>query len=199
MVVKKYGNRRLYDTTESRYITLEELADRVREGEDVQVVDAKSGKDLTQQTLAHIILESRGAAKLLPVPLLKQLVRMGDDALGEFFGMYLSSALELYLSAKQGAQAMVPYNPFMQVPMAATNAFARMFGGWGPAPAQAPPPEARPARRPKSPPREAPPVDDTADQVAALRRELQELKHALGAGRPPVPEDDEEDVVDDDD
>ena len=212
MVVKKYGNRRLYDTTESRYITLEELADRVRGGEDVQVVDAKTGKDLTQQTLAHIILESRGAAKLLPVPLLKQLVRMGDDALGEFFGMYLSSALELYLSAKQGARAMVPYNPFMQMPMAATNAFARMFGGWGPAPAQGPPQEARPVRRStrgraiETPttdaraPDERPELGDTADQVAALRRELQELKHALGAGRPPEPEpdDDEDEGVDDD-
>jgi len=172
MVVKKYGNRRLYDTTESRYITLEELAERVRGGEDVQVVDAKSGKDLTQQTLAHIILESRGAAKLLPVPLLEQLVRMGDDALAEFFGMYLTSALELYLHAKHGAQAMMPYNPFAQVPFAATNAFARMLGGWGPAPQ---PPPQPPPRAPRAPDEE----DDTADQVAALRRELEELKQAL--------------------
>ncbi|MEC7524294.1 MAG: polyhydroxyalkanoate synthesis regulator DNA-binding domain-containing protein [Myxococcota bacterium] len=181
VVVKKYGNRRLYDTTESRYITLEELAERIRGGDDVQVVDAKSGKDLTQQTLAHIILESRGAAKLLPVPLLKQLVRMGDDALAEFFGMYVSSALELYLHARSGAQAMVPYNPFAQIPMAATNAFARMFGGWG---QPAPPPQPAPPARPSPPP----PEDDTADQVAALRRELQELKDAL---RPKGREDDE--------
>jgi polyhydroxyalkanoate synthesis repressor PhaR len=190
MVVKKYGNRRLYDTTESRYITLEELAERVRGGEDVQVVDAKSGKDLTQQTLAHIILESRGAAKLLPVPLLKQLVRMGDDALAEFFGMYLTSALELYLHAKQGAQAMMPYNPFAQMPFAATNALARMLGGWGPPPqAPQPPPQApqAPPQAPSPPPPEPAEGDegareagDTADQVAALRRELEELKKSLG-------------------
>jgi polyhydroxyalkanoate synthesis repressor PhaR len=180
MVIKKYGNRRLYDTTESRYITMEELADRIRGGEHVTVLDAKTNKDLTQQTLAHIILESRGAAKLLPVPLLEQLIRMGDDALTEFFGMYLSGALELYLSARSGAQAMIPYNPFAQLP----NPFARMFGGWGP-----PPP--RPASPPPEPPRPPEPKkrgkkraaaadeDDTADAVAALRRELDELKAAL--------------------
>lgn len=90
MLVKKYGNRRLYDTEASRYITLEELSARIREGDDVDVIDAKTGQDLTQVTLAQIILESRGGAKLLPVPLLKQLVRMGDDALAEFFGRYVA-------------------------------------------------------------------------------------------------------------
>ena len=172
MVIKKYGNRRLYDTTESRYITLEELAGRVRAGDAVRVVDAKTNKDLTQQTLAHIILESRGAAKLLPVPLLEQLIRMGDDSLSEFFGMYLSGALEMYLSARRGAQAMMPYNPFAQIPFAAGNAFARLLGGWGPAPRPEPPPP-----EPAPPPRPA--KDDTADQVAALRRELEEIKRAL--------------------
>ncbi|TMA14751.1 MAG: polyhydroxyalkanoate synthesis repressor PhaR, partial [Deltaproteobacteria bacterium] len=85
-LIKKYGNRRLYDTGHSRYITLEELADIIRGGEDVRVVDAKSGEDLTTGTLAQIIIEGRGAARLLPVPLLVQLIRMGDDALAEFLG-----------------------------------------------------------------------------------------------------------------
>ena len=103
LVVKKYSNRRLYDTRKSGYITLEELADSVRAGEDVQVVDAKSGIDLTQATLAQIILDSRGAAKLLPVSLLTQLIRMGDEALAEFLGRYLSFSLEMYLLVKCGA------------------------------------------------------------------------------------------------
>jgi len=179
MVVKKYGNRRLYDTDESRYITLDELAARIRDGARVQVVDAKSNKDLTQQTLAHIILESRGASKLLPVPLLEQLIRMGDGALAEFFGMYVSGALEMYMHAKANAQAMMPYgNPFMRMPMAATGAFARMMGGWGPQPVPV---------QPAPPPQPEAPPDDTANQVAELRRELQELKDALGgkANAPP--------------
>ena len=73
MLIKKYGNRRLYDTESSRYITLEELAGIIRRGEEVRVVDAKSGEDLTTATLAQIIIEGRGAARLLPLPLLVQL------------------------------------------------------------------------------------------------------------------------------
>ncbi|HEY1416654.1 MAG TPA: polyhydroxyalkanoate synthesis regulator DNA-binding domain-containing protein, partial [Myxococcaceae bacterium] len=64
MLVKKYGNRRLYDTEESRYVRLDEIADRIRGGADVQVVDAKSGADLTAPTLAQIIFEDRNAARL---------------------------------------------------------------------------------------------------------------------------------------
>jgi polyhydroxyalkanoate synthesis repressor PhaR len=108
MDVKKYGNRRLYDTDASRYVTLEEVAERVRLGEDLKVQDAKTGQDLTQVTLAQIILEGRGAARLLPVPLLKQLVRMRDDALAEFFGRYVAWALDVYLRLKQGARVWNP-------------------------------------------------------------------------------------------
>ncbi len=190
MVVKKYGNRRLYDTDESRYITLDELAARIRGGKRVQVVDAKSNQDLTQQTLAHIILESRGASKLLPVPLLEQLIRMGDGALAEFFGMYISTALEMYLHAKANAQAMMPYgNPFLGMPMAATSAFSRMMNPWASPPVPAQPPPAPP---------EPPPPNETANAVAELRRELAELDAALRAAPPPDDEDDEEPLDDDD-
>ena len=189
MVVKKYGNRRLYDTDESRYITLDELAARIRAGSRVQVVDAKTNHDLTQQTLAHIILESRGASKLLPVPLLEQLIRMGDGALAEFFGLYISTALEMYLQAKASAQAMLPYgNPFLGMPMAATSAFSRMMSPWGAPPVPAQPPAAYPP---------APPPDETASAVAALRRELAELKASLRAA--PPPDDDEPPIEDPDD
>jgi len=120
MVVKKYGNRRLYDTEDSRYITLEELTHKIRRGAEVQIVDAKSGQDLTQATLAQIIIESRGANRLLPVPLLIQLIRMGDDALAEFFGRYVTGALDLYLQAKQ-------LNPFAMLPFNPGNALGRFF------------------------------------------------------------------------
>lgn len=126
MIVKKYSNRRLYDTEQSRYITQEELAAKIRLGAEVRVVDAATGDDLTQATLAQIILESRGASRLLPVPLLVQLIRMGDDALAEFLGRYLPSALDLYLQlqlqAKEGAAAIAPFNPFASRPFAAKRA-----------------------------------------------------------------------------
>lgn len=149
--MKKYGNRRLYDTARSRYITLEDLAEIIRGGEDVRVVDAKNGDELTAATLAQIIIEGRGAGRLLPVPLLVQLIRMGDDALAEFLGQYVSWALELYLQARQGVSAISPFNPFL-----------RMFGLGSAAPRVEPPPPA------------APP-----SEVAELRKELEDLKAAL--------------------
>src|SRR5262249_59495109 len=109
-IVKKYGNRRLYDSTDSTYVTLAEVAARIRAGDDVRVVDAKTGDDLTAQMLAQIIFEDRNAARLLPVPLLHALVRMGDDALADFFGRYVTWALEVYLQARQGLGG-APLNP----------------------------------------------------------------------------------------
>jgi polyhydroxyalkanoate synthesis repressor PhaR len=172
MIVKKYSNRRLYDTEASRYITLEELAQRVRDGADVRVVDAKTGEDLTQATLVQLILEG-DAARLLPVPLLVQLVRMGDDAVAEFFGKYVSMALEWYMAGKYGMQQAAPFMPFGNLPMQATNALFRMlggnpFGGGGAGPSAPPPSTSSEAR---------------SDEVADLRRELEQLKKQVAGKR----------------
>lgn len=188
-VVKKYSNRRLYDTDESRYITLDELAEKIQSGVDVQVVDAKTGEDLTQGTLTQIIIDGRGLATLLPVELLTRMIRMKDDALSEFLGKYMTMALDMYLQAKRGAQAVQPYFPLATMPFDAANALARMMGSgqmpWGmggggpvpgpPAPAPAPP-------SPPSPP--PPPSSDpgaSSGDVAELRKELDELKQMLRA------------------
>lgn len=119
VIIKKYSNRRLYDTSRSQYVTLEELANHIRQGEDVQVQDAKTGEDLTQQVLAQIIIESRGAAKLLPSNMLTQLIRMEDDALADFFGHYMGWSLSFYLKAREGTRkrlsslgAFAPPSPF---------------------------------------------------------------------------------------
>jgi polyhydroxyalkanoate synthesis repressor PhaR len=189
--IKKYSNRRLYDTDESRYITLEELTDRIKRGTDVRVVDAKTGEDLTQATLVQIVLETP-AAKLMPVALLSRMIRMQDDALGEFFSRYVTAALELYLAAKQSAQAASPYFPLATLPFSAGNALARAMGGlpfWGgdqgyaPPYAQAPyvPPQAAAAPPPPPPPTPVPAAPDP--QLAALRDELEELKKELRSKR----------------
>jgi polyhydroxyalkanoate synthesis repressor PhaR len=165
--VKKYGNRRLYDTDASRYITLEELAGTIRKGADVQVLDAKSGQDLTQATLVQIIVESRGAARLLPVPFLLQLIRMREDALAEFMGRWMTWALAVYTQARRGASSIAAYNPLAMAPFAATNALARLLNGPAPWSDPEPPP------MPQEPP---PPPEVPLDDVAQLRRELDELK-----------------------
>ena len=186
MIVKKYSNRRLYDTEQSRYITQEELAEKIRLGAEVRVIDAASGGDLTQVTLAQIILESRGASRLLPVPLLVQLIRMGDDSLAEFFGRYMSGALDLYLHAKEGAAAIAPYNPFVNVPFAATNALARLLlgngggaFGWRDPPPATVVPAHLPSPPPPAPLPSPPPARESSDEMKDLRRELDELKRAL--------------------
>lgn len=172
-IVKKYSNRRLYDTELSRYITLDELAEKVRRGVDVQVVDAKSGQDLTQATLTQLILEGP-AAKLLPVPLLRRLLRMPDDAIGEFFSKYLTWTLDLYLAGRSGADRVAPYFPFANLPMQATDAVLRLFSGGG-RNASAPPPVQH------APEPEPPAADQPAgrEELAELRRELEALKAAV--------------------
>ncbi|AKF11217.1 polyhydroxyalkanoate synthesis regulator DNA-binding domain-containing protein [Sandaracinus amylolyticus] len=178
ILIKKYGNRRLYDTRASSYITLDQLEAIVRRGDDVRVIDAKTSEDLTQATLTQIILESGRAARLLPVTLLQQLIRMDDESLAEFMGRYLSATLEMYLEAKRGAQTVSPFLPMATMPFQAANAIARMWLGAG----QALAPEAQytpPATTTPAAPPPAPPPDTTAVEVAALRRELDELKTLL--------------------
>jgi polyhydroxyalkanoate synthesis repressor PhaR len=193
VVIKKYGNRRLYDTGDSRYVTLDELATKVRTGLDVRVLDAQTNEDLTQATLTQIVLETGHAAKFLPVQLLLQMIRLSDDSLAEFFSRYVTSALDLYLQAKRGVQTLSAYNPLTQIPTAATDALARMwmggpFGqfpqqqqpGYGYAPTQnftpAPPPPPD-----HEPPDGGGPPDRNSD-VAEMRRELDELKQAIREG-----------------
>jgi polyhydroxyalkanoate synthesis repressor PhaR len=181
ITVKKYGNRRLYDTEASEYVTLEELAERIRRGADVRVVDAASGEDLTQATLTQIIVEGRGAAKMLAVPLLTQMIRMEDDALAEFFGRYVTWALEVYLTTKRSAKVLGPLDPFSLV---SKNPLLRLFGQsvpprqWGGPPARDLMTMDEEPIPPMSPP-EAPRDGASSNDVAELRRELEELKKTV--------------------
>ncbi len=195
VLIKKYGNRRLYDTGESRYITLEELAAKVRGGADVRIVDAQTGEDLTQATLVQVVLEGGNAAKFLPVQLLTQMIRLSDDSLAEFFSRYVTSALDLYLQAKRGVQSLSTYNPLTQIPMAAGDALARMWMGspfGGPAPyagypGYVAPPHASPVPTNGEPEPETPGTPSGEGDVAAMRRELDELKQAVRESLQPRP------------
>jgi polyhydroxyalkanoate synthesis repressor PhaR len=164
-LIKKYGNRRLYDTTDSAYVTMAEVAARIRGGDDVRVVDAKSGNDLTAETLTQIIFEDRNAARLLPVPLLLQLIRMGEEPLAEFLGRYVTWALETYLQARQGMGGYL-FPPFASAASTGGGPFGGLFGG---------------APRPASPPQ--PPAASQSEEVAELRRAVEELKKDLRKGR----------------
>ena len=101
VVIKKYPNRRLYDTSASRYINLEDIAAFVREGRDVQVLDAQSGEDLTRVTLTQIIMDdAKQQPTGLPVELLRQLIISSDRMGREFIMWYLKSAYDAYQSVQ---------------------------------------------------------------------------------------------------
>lgn len=97
VVIKKYPNRRLYDTITSKYINLEDIAAMVREGRDVQVVDVQTGEDLTRVTLTQIIMDdARQQPTGMPLELLKQLIVSSDRMGREFIMWYLKSAYDAY-------------------------------------------------------------------------------------------------------
>lgn len=101
VLLKKYANRRLYDTETSAYITLSQVADMIREGRQVQVVDAKTEEDMTAFILTQIIVEeARKNNSLLPVTLLHLIIQYGETVLNEFFDKYLELTIRNYLSYK---------------------------------------------------------------------------------------------------
>jgi len=101
VILKKYANRRLYDTEASAYVTLQEVADMIRTGRQVRVLEAKTKEDVTGFILTQIILEeARNKNALLPVPLLHLIIQFGDNLLGDFFDSYLQQIIQAYLSQK---------------------------------------------------------------------------------------------------
>ena len=97
VTIKKYANRRLYDTESSAYITLDRLALMIREGREFEVVDAKTGEDITRQVLTQIIVdeESRGAT-MLPVNFLKQLIGLYGNSMQGMVPQYLEAAMDAF-------------------------------------------------------------------------------------------------------
>jgi polyhydroxyalkanoate synthesis repressor PhaR len=105
VVIKKYANRRLYDTARSRYVNLEDIAAFIREGREVKVVDAKTGQDLTRVTLTQIITEdAKDKPTGLPLELLRQLIIASDEVRQEFVMWYLKSAFDTYQKVQDAVQ-----------------------------------------------------------------------------------------------
>ncbi|MCI4678143.1 polyhydroxyalkanoate synthesis repressor PhaR [Rhodoblastus acidophilus] len=96
VTIKKYANRRLYNTGASAYVTLEDLAEMVKHGEDFVVYDAKSGDEITRSVLAQIIFEQEGKTgqNLLPIRFLRQLIRFYGDSMQMFVPSYLEFSIE---------------------------------------------------------------------------------------------------------
>lgn len=99
--LKKYANRRLYDMEKSKYVTLNQVADLIRQGRQVEVIDAKTNEDVTAFILTQIVLEeAKNKNFLLPIPMLHLIIQYGDNILGEFFEKYLQQMITTYVAHK---------------------------------------------------------------------------------------------------
>ena len=179
VVIKKYANRRLYNTSTSAYVTLEDLAKMVREGVEFVVYDAKSNDDLTRQILTQIIFEeeSRGEA-LLPVQFLRQLIGFYGGQMQGVLPSYLEMSLDNFsrqqeqlrgqfskaFGAAPGAGLM---DEAVKRNMAMFTEAMKIWPGFG---------ALTPAARPPASP---PPESAAADPLAEMRRQMDEMRSQL--------------------
>jgi polyhydroxyalkanoate synthesis repressor PhaR len=152
IVIKKYPNRRLYDTSRSVYINLDQVAELVRAGHEVQVVDAKDGTDRTKETLLQIVLEVLNGVELLPIGMLRRMIRAGGTGPAEMLmRRQLASGLELMSAQLDRMEALV-------------------------SPPAAPPPPQPPPRA------EAAGAATADPELAELRQRLEALERRLSRG-----------------
>jgi len=133
VIIKKYANRRLYDTESSTYITLDRLAQMVREDREFEVVDAKSGEDITRQVLTQIIVdeEARGAT-MLPINFLKQLIGLYGNSMQNFVPSYLEAAMDAFQRNQSAVKDAFSGNVFADLAkhnMAIFEDASRAFSG----------------------------------------------------------------------
>lgn len=108
IVIKKYANRRLYNTAKSSYVTLENLSQMVRDGEDFVVQDAKSGEDITRSVLAQIIFEAESKGNnMLPTNFLRQLIALYGDSLQGVVPGYLDASMETFTKNQETMRAQI--------------------------------------------------------------------------------------------
>jgi polyhydroxyalkanoate synthesis repressor PhaR len=174
VIIKKYANRRLYDTESSTYITLERLAEMVRQKREFQVVDAKSGEDITRSVLTQIIMdeEARGS-EMLPVNFLRQLISMYGGQMQAAVPQYLEASLDQFQrnqsqlrDAMAGAFAA---NPFAEMARRNMEMFTAAATGGRAAPSEGP------ADAPAAPAG----GEDTRAELAGLKAQLAELQKQL--------------------
>jgi len=134
IIIKKYSNRRLYNTDGNGYVKLEEIAALIREGHDIKVVDSKTKEDITKQILAQIILEEEKNKKdLLPKTLLYQIIRANEEFTRDFFENYLNMTMEAYLSYRNAMEKRVKeMSDINKLPFEMGDLFMKSFGFMGP-------------------------------------------------------------------
>lgn len=180
VIIKKYANRRLYNTASSSYVTLDFLAEMVREGTDFVVYDAKSGADITHSVLTQIIFEEESKGQnLLPIQFLRQLIKFYGDSMQSFLPSYLELSMDAF-SKNQEEMRKRMRDAFGATPGYAMfeegvrqnielyNQAMKMFTPMGQGGAEPQQPGAEPARGGD--------IDDLKSQMTRLREKLEELE-----------------------
>jgi len=158
LIIKKYENRRLYNTLTSQYINQEQVAQLVRDGHDVRVVDAATGEDITRLVLAQIVLDdAKLPNSVFPLDVLRQMIVASGKVTQENALRYMKAMLEMYQNAYRAMPS--PLTAFMPAM-------------WGP------------EKGTNGAPQGAAPVPDQNSEVMELRRRLEELEAALSKKRP---------------
>ena len=170
VTIKKYANRRLYDTESSAYITLDRLAEMVREGREFEVVDAKTGEDITRQVLTQIIVdeEARGST-MLPVNFLKQLIGLYGNSMQGMVPQYLEAAMDAFQrnqSAMRDAFGGKVFADITKRNMEMFEGASRAFTSSAAAKAKA---------KPKKPQSDDSEIDQLRAELAALRDKVDRL------------------------
>ena len=191
VVIKKYANRRLYNTATSAYVTLDHLSQMVKDKTDFVVYDAKTGDEITRSVLTQIIFEeeNKGGQTLLPIPFLRQLISFYGDSLQGVVPQYLEMSMTQFArnqeQMRRYMQNAFGFNPFQQFEsmgkqnMAMFENAMRMFNPFAagqPLAGQTPPNQANGSAEPPKAPAAAPPTEAAIDD---LKRKLDELQNQL--------------------
>jgi polyhydroxyalkanoate synthesis repressor PhaR len=186
VVIKKYANRRLYNTQTSSYVTLDHLCEMVKDGKEFEVRDARTGEDITRSVLTQIIFEEEAKGQsLLPIKFLRQLIRFYGDSLQGFVPGYLDMSMESFTKNQEAMRNRIAeaFGGGSQVLEAMTRQnlamFERamqMFSPFAPKPARSQSgeePRSNGAQEPKAKPSEE--ISELKSEIEAMRRQLAEL------------------------
>ena len=173
-IIKKYANRRLYNTASSSYITLDDLAKMTRENVEFQVVDAKSGEDITHSILTQIIMdEEANGGQMLPVSFLRQLIGMYGNSMQNLMPSYLEASMDNFRQnqanireAFEKGMSSGPLAAIHETNMAMMRAAADTFIPSG---------KKRSTSAPESPASSQAEIDALKEQMAAMQKKLDEL------------------------
>jgi polyhydroxyalkanoate synthesis repressor PhaR len=175
--IRKYPNRRYYDTTRSQHVTLEEIYKLIRDGHEVRVTDSKTGADITGKILTQIILDlDSPKLDIFPAPMLHRLIRANEKLVSDFVEKYFNQALMAFLDSQRHFENYLRQAMGLRPPGASmpewTQLMLNPFAMWG---NRGKPPE---GGTQENPPAEAPNVAQTVEE---LRQQVSELQKELAA------------------